>query len=68
MKKYLRQLNKKKNIYVQDIQKKELSDEELSLVVGGLNSQPLPPEQGSNGSTNLISSKQLNKAGYAIGG
>ncbi len=68
MKNYLRHLSMRKNIHVQDIQAKELSDEELAMVVGGFNSQPLPPTQGSNLSSNLTFGQQVNKTGYAIGG
>jgi hypothetical protein len=70
MKNYTRFLNTKKSIYAQDIhQEKELTDEELAMVVGGLNAQPLlPPEPRPNVGSNPISGNQLNKAGYGIGG
>ena len=68
MKNYTRVLNTKKSIYTQDIQGKELTDEELAMVVGGLNAQPLPPEPRPNVGSNPISGNQLNKAGYGIGG
>jgi len=68
MKTYLRNFSIKKDTTVQGIQEKELSDEELAMVVGGFNSQPILLQQGSNLSSDLTSSKQVNKTGYAIGG
>lgn len=68
MKDHLKGLSIRKDIYQPDIQEKELSDEELTMVIGGANSLPVASGQGSNLSSNLASGQQLNRTGYAIGG
>ncbi len=65
---YLKKSELKNTIHRHESQGKELSDEELAMIVGGVNSTPVAPEQGPNPSANLTSSQQLNRTGYAIGG
>jgi bacteriocin-like protein len=65
---YLKKFEMKNTIHRQKSQGKELSDDELAMIVGGVNSTPVAPEQGPNPSANLTSSQQLNRTGYAIGG
>ncbi len=65
---HLKKFEMKNNIHRQESQGKELSDEELAMIVGGVNSTPVASEQEPNPSSHLTSSQQLNKTGYAIGG
>lgn len=65
---HLKNFEMRNNIHRQESQGKELSDEELAMIAGGINSTPVVPEQRPNPSLGLVSSQQLNKTGYAIGG
>ncbi len=65
---HLKKFEMKNTIHRHESQSKELSDDELAMIIGGVNSTPVAPEQGPNPCSNLTSSQQLNKTGYAIGG
>ena len=65
---HLKKFEMKNTIHKHESQGKELSDKELAMIIGGVNSTPITPEQGPNPSSHLTSSQQLNKTGYAIGG